>query len=207
MEIQTILTGQLSENCYLVWDENKKAIVIDPGDDASAISHSIQEQSLLVEKIILTHGHYDHVGAVNALKDITGADVVCHEKEKALIENPSLSLSCYFNPSFPVPHIDSLVKDGDMISVGSMNFRVIHTPGHTAGGMCVVCENILFSGDTVFQGTLGRWDFPTGNLSELTHSILNKIFTLPDDTVIYSGHGPATTVGEEKKHNEVYRWL
>lgn len=207
MQIKTVVTGQLAENCYLVWDENKKAIVIDPGDNAKELIAQIEQENLFVEKILLTHGHYDHVGAVNELKNFTNAEVVAHEKEKELLKNPSLSLSIYAGADFSMPEVDSFVTEGDVISVGSLNFRVIHTPGHTEGGMCLYGDNVLFSGDTVFYTTLGRWDFPTGNLAKLGDSILHKIFTLPEETVIYSGHGEKTTVAEEKIHNEVYRWL
>ena len=207
MEIKTIITGQIEENCYLVCDENKHCMVIDPGDDYQHILKTIKENELLVETIVLTHGHYDHVGAVNEIKQETGARVIAHEDEKELIAKSDMSLSRYVDPDFPIPAVDGYVKEGDVISVGNLSFTVMHTPGHTQGGMCLYREGILFSGDTIFQGTLGRWDFPTGNLSKLIHSITRRIFTLPDDTVIYSGHGEKTTVGAEKEHNEVLRWL
>ncbi|MBO5407991.1 MAG: MBL fold metallo-hydrolase [Clostridia bacterium] len=206
MVVKTIITGNIEENCHLFWDENKHCMVIDPGDDCSRILKEISEQHLFVGKIILTHGHYDHVGAVNELKKATGAAVIAHEEEKELIVNPELSLSRYISPDFSIPEVDFYVKEGDVISVGSLSLTVMHTPGHTQGGMCLYGHGILFSGDTVFYGTLGRWDFPTGDLSKLTHSIIQRIFSLPDDTIIHSGHGPATTVGAEKQHNEVFRW-
>ncbi len=206
MIIRTVITGNIEENCHLIWNENKHCLVIDPGDDCSRILKVIEQHHLFVEKIILTHGHYDHVGAVNELKKATGAIVIAHEEEKELILNPDLSLARYISPDFSVPQVDSYVKDGDVISAGDLSFTVMHTPGHTQGGMCLYGHGVLFSGDTIFYGTLGRWDFPTGNLSKLVHSITKRIFILPDDTVIYSGHGPATNVGAEKKQNEVLRW-
>ncbi|MBP3448633.1 MAG: MBL fold metallo-hydrolase [Clostridia bacterium] len=207
MQIITIITGTIGENCHIIFDERKNAMVIDPGDEANTLIKTISDNQLSVKAIVLTHGHYDHVGAVNELKAYTGASVVAHEEEKELIQNPNLSLGMFVDPAFPVPEVDSYVKEGDEILAGDISLRVIHTPGHTQGGMCLYTDGVLFSGDTVFYGTLGRWDFPTGDLSKLTHSILHKIFLLPDSTVIYSGHGPATTVGEEKVSNEVYRWL
>lgn len=206
MEIKTVITGNIEENCHLIWDENKRCLVIDPGDDCNRILKAISENHLTVEKIVLTHGHYDHVGAVNELKKATGATVIAHLEEKELILNPELSLARYISPDFAVPQVDSYVKEGDVISVGELSFTVMHTPGHTRGGMCLYGHGVLFSGDTVFYGTLGRWDFPTGDLSKLAHSIIKRIFSLPDETVIYSGHGPKTTVGMEKKQNEVLRW-
>ena len=207
MQIITIITGTIGENCHIIFDEQKNAVVIDPGDEANTLIKTISDNQLSVKAIVLTHGHYDHVGAVNELKAYTGASVVAHEEEKELIQNPNLSLGMFVDPAFPIPEVDSYVKEGDEILAGDISLRVIHTPGHTQGGMCLYTDGVLFSGDTVFYGTLGRWDFPTGDLSKLTHSILHKIFLLPDSTVIYSGHGPATTVGEEKVSNEVYRWL
>lgn len=207
MVVRTVITGNIEENCHLIWDKNKHCLVVDPGDDCNRILEVIEMHHLSVKKIILTHGHYDHVGAVNELKKATGAIVISHEEEKELILNPDLSLARYISPDFSIPQVDSYVKEGDVISAGNLSLTVMHTPGHTQGGMCLYGHGILFSGDTVFYGTLGRWDFPTGNLSKLGHSIIHKIFTLPEDTVIYSGHGPKTTVGEEKIHNEVYRWL
>ena len=206
MQFKTVITGNIEENCHLIWDKNKYCLVVDPGDDCNRILKVISDNHLTVEKIVLTHGHYDHVGAVNELKDATGATVIAHEEEKDLILNPELSLSRYISPDFSIPEVDSYVKEGDVISVGDLSFTVMHTPGHTVGGMCLYGHGVLFSGDTVFYGTLGRWDFPTGNLSKLVHSITKRIFSLPDDTVIHSGHGPATTVGMEKKQNEVLRW-
>ncbi len=207
MNIKTVITGNIEENCHLVWDENKRCMVVDPGDDCNRIVKVIQAEGLFVEKIVLTHGHYDHVGAVNDFKKETGAMVIAHEEERELIANPDLSLSRYINPDFSIPQVDTYVKEGDLVLVGDLSFTVMHTPGHTQGGMCLYGHGVLFSGDTVFYGTLGRWDFPTGDLKKLTHSITERIFTLPDDTVIYSGHGPKTTVGVEKKQNEVLRWL
>lgn len=207
MEIKRIATGAIEENCYLVWDEANQAVVIDPGDEASKIIDEITKLQLDVKKIILTHGHYDHVGAVNEVKKATGAQVICHQEEKSIVEDETLSLGLYLGKEVSLPKVDACVSEGDEISVGNLNFSVIHTPGHTKGGMCLLAGDSLFSGDTIFYGTLGRWDFPTGDLSELTSSITRKIFNLPEDTVIYSGHGPETTVGAEKRQNEVYRWL
>lgn len=207
MQVITVVTGSIEENCHIVYDEEKNTIVIDPGDDFVNIKNAILKHNLSVAKIVLTHGHYDHVGAVNQLKEFSGATVYAHEKERELITNPELSLSRYVNPLFPTPKVDTFVVDGDVISAGTLSLRVIHTPGHTGGSMCLYSDGVLFSGDTVFYGTLGRWDFPTGNLSQLTHSIVDILFSLPENTVIYSGHGPNTTVKDEKMHNEVYRWL
>lgn len=207
MQILTIVTGTIEENCHIIFDEEKNAVVIDPGDDAKNIIQTIEKNGFFVKSIVLTHGHYDHVGAVNELKECTNAEVIAHENEKALLEDAGLSLGIYVNPFYVNPKVDRYVKEGDTISAGNLSLRVIHTPGHTEGGMCLYSDGVLFSGDTVFYRTLGRWDFPTGDLSKLTRSIVNKIFSLPEQTVIYSGHGPKTTVGEEKVYNEVNRWL
>ncbi len=207
MEVKRILTGGNQENCYLVWDEEKHAVLIDPGADADKIYEEVQTNGLTVEKIILTHGHYDHTGAVNPLKELTNALVVACQEEKPLMEDSSLSMGILKGDSWENPQVDCYVSDGEHILVGGLDFLAMHTPGHTAGSMGLLCQKTLFSGDTVFRCNIGRWDLPTGDLKKLTFSILYRIFCLPKDTVIYPGHGAETTVGYEKTHSEVYRWL
>lgn len=207
MQIKTILTGQIQENCYLVWDENNIAMLIDPGDDAWKIKEEIKKQNLQVEKIVLTHGHYDHVGAVNAIKEATGAKVLAFQKEKPLIEDDKMSLGFFIGDRYTKPQIDFYITEQDTILCGNIQFQVLHTPGHTEGSMCLYTDGVLFTGDTIFQNSVGRCDFPTGNLQKLLDSIQNRIFKFPKNTVIYSGHGNQTTVGEEMEHNEVYQWL
>jgi glyoxylase-like metal-dependent hydrolase (beta-lactamase superfamily II) len=207
MQILTLAVGKIMANCYIVWDENKNAVVIDPGDDFSKIKNKLIENNLKVQKIIFTHGHFDHISAAKELKDYTGAEIVAYCDEKVVIENDSYSLGYYMGTSYKRPKVDVFVSENDTISCGNLNFKVIHTPGHTMGGMCLFIDNILFSGDTIFKQYIGRCDHPTGMLPQLTSSILTKVFALPDDTTLYPGHGETTTIKLEKQNNEVFNWI
>ena len=206
MITEPILTGYIEENCFLAGDRDE-LLVIDPGDDADVILSRITAGGYNVRSIVLTHCHYDHIGAVSALKKATGASIIVCKKEAENYQNPAVNLLGLFgkkaeNP----PAADMTVSDGDTISSGKYRFQVIETPGHTAGSMCLFCEDKLFSGDTLFAGGMGRVDLPTGSMKEIISSIKNKLFTLPEETMVYPGHGPTTTIGYEKKHNEVYEW-
>jgi glyoxylase-like metal-dependent hydrolase (beta-lactamase superfamily II) len=196
MRVLTVPVGYIQANCYIVFDKGKNAVVIDPGDDFPEIAAKITENKLNVGKIILTHGHFDHIGAAADLAEFTHAPVLVGECEKAVIEN---------NSRIRIPVIDEYLKDGDTVICGNLSFEVIHTPGHTAGGICLYSKEgrRLFSGDTLFKKYIGRCDLFTGNLNQITDSVLNKLFTLPEDTAVYPGHDEKTTIGEEKKSNEV----
>jgi glyoxylase-like metal-dependent hydrolase (beta-lactamase superfamily II) len=200
MQVLTVPTGYIQANCYIVFDEAQNAVVIDPGDECSKIMAKITENRLNVGKIILTHGHFDHIGAAADLAKFTHAPVLAGEGEKAVIES---------NSRVKIPVIDEYLKDGDMVMCGNLSFKVIHTPGHSAGGICLYAKErrCLFSGDTLFKRYIGRCDLFTGNLKQITVSVLNKLFTLPEDTVVYPGHDAKTTIGEEKKSNEVLSLL
>lgn len=207
MQILTLAVGKIMANCYIVWDNEKNAVVIDPGDEFIKIKNKIIENDLKVRKIIFTHGHFDHISAGKDLKDYTGAEIVAYIDEKIVIENDSYSLGYYMGDIYKRPKVDVFVSENDTISCGSLSFKVIHTPGHTMGGMCLLIDHCLFSGDTIFKYYIGRCDHPTGMLQQLTSSILTKVFSLPDDTIIYPGHGEITNVKFEKQNNEVYNWI
>ena len=174
-------------NCYIVQDEiSKETMVIDPGAEPDKIIEMLDVLSAKVKYIYLTHCHGDHIGAVY---DAEG------------LYNDSISLCSYIGMEPPKElEADSRVDDGDLIHVGNLEFRIIHTPGHTKGGSSIYCkkENLLFSGDTIFRGTWGRTDLPTGSFTDILDSIMNKILILPDDTIIYPGHGKSTKIKEEK---------
>ncbi len=205
MIIEKIVVGRMDENCYLVGDP-KALLVVDPGDEAEKIISRIRKQNYQVKYVVLTHCHYDHIGAVSAILAETGAEFLMAEKEKDNYFDRKVTLGGYFAPKPTLCEPDILVKDGDVIEAGQCQFRVIETPGHTSGSMCLLCENHLLSGDTLFQGSIGRADFPTGSLQELVISIKEKLFSLPDETVVHPGHGDDSTIGFERVYNEVYYW-
>jgi len=202
MKIITLQVGMMGNNCYLVYDENRTAVCIDPGFDAKKILNEIKINELSLEKIILTHGHFDHISAAEEVRINTNAEVIAYRDEREVIENDMLRKQFRYELPKNVTYIGE-----EAIICGSLKFKVIHTPGHTKGGICLLADNCLFSGDTIFKQYIGRCDMPTGDIKMITNSIINKIFTLPAGTVIYPGHNASTTVGYEKSRNEVYRWL
>lgn len=203
MNFKRIVMSLYTENCYVFWDENKIGGVIDPGSDFEKIDKFICENKLIIKEILLTHCHFDHIFSAKALSNKYGTFVKMSYNEKEAFENPENSLEV----NFDVPDRIEYFKDGDIIMVGDTELNVILTPGHTCGSVCFYAENdkILFSGDTLFKSTVGRWDFPTGDFSALESSIKNKLYTLPDDVLVYSGHGFSTAIGREKAGNGVVR--
>jgi glyoxylase-like metal-dependent hydrolase (beta-lactamase superfamily II) len=180
---------ELRENCYLFWcAETLTAAVIDPGAAGKTILARVAELGLRVEVILLTHGHHDHIGAVAELRAATGAAVCIHSADEPLLRAVSLKA-------------DRLLSDGDIIPVGRAALRVLHTPGHTPGGLCFYAEGILFSGDTLFHTDVGYTHFPGGSAADLARSIREKLYTLDEATAVYPGHEESTTIGEEKHHN------
>ena len=192
MKIYTIEVGFNGTNSYLV-EDNDSCILIDPGADGEKILSLIQEENLTLEKIILTHGHFDHIGAVEYLREGTGAKIFVHSEDKEYLMDEKKNLSFFTGDLIEPFTADNLMEDGDMVG----KFRVIHTPGHTPGSICLYNEDegVLFSGDTIFKNGYGRTDFPGGDLQVLINSI-KKLLELPADTVVYPGHGPATTIAE-----------
>ncbi len=203
MEITVLTVGPVCTNCYIVNKEgNKACLVVDPGEEASKIASYIKKKELVCEGILLTHGHYDHITGVNELASLVGGKVYAYEGEAEVLADPMLNASHYAGYQVAVePEI--LLADRQIFTVAGITFRVMHTPGHTKGGCCYYAEDdaILFSGDTIFMESIGRADLPTGNERELLASVREKVLTLPDDVVIYPGHGPETSVGYEIANN------
>jgi len=199
--------GNLLTNCYIVGcEETKEAAVIDPGGDPGQILKVLAKNELILKKIINTHGHIDHIEGNRRLKDETGAEIVIHEADAPMLTSAGKNLSLFSGLMLNSPPADTQVREGDVISVGNtVSFRVLHTPGHTPGGISLVLEvgdrTLLFVGDTLFQGSIGRTDFPGGSYKQLIDSINQKLMVFPDETQVYPGHGPFTNVAFERKHN------
>ena len=201
IKIARRVLGALGTNCYFVWNtDNKECIIFDPAAQADVIYNFVQENGLKVVAVYLTHGHFDHILAADAVREKYGVKINILDEDMSLAMNAQENLSEAFSYSY-VLKADGVVSDGQVITVSGMTFRVIHTPGHTKGSCCYYFEEagILISGDTLFNGSVGRTDFPTGSTSSLYRSIKDKLLILPDDTLVYPGHGDETTIGESKK--------
>ena len=200
LQVKTAQEGLLT-NTYIVCDENsKETIVIDPGGEPERIAEMLDILGAKLKYIFLTHCHFDHTGGVKQLKEMKGGKVLISRADSEGLYNKSISLA--FIATFEVPELeaDSRVDEGDLIHVGDLEFKVIETPGHTKGGICLYCENerLIFTGDTLFSGTWGRTDLPTGSFEEIINSITYKLMELPEETIVYPGHGRTTMIQDEK---------
>jgi len=187
-------------NCYIIQDEEtKETIVIDPAGELDKIVEMLKILNAKLKYIYLTHCHGDHIGAVEELKEKKGGKIIIHRFDAEGLFNENLSLTTYIgmDTSFET---DSKLQDNDLIHLGNLEFRVIHTPGHTKGGSSLYCEKegFVLTGDTLFRGTWGRTDLPSGSLQDIMDSIIDKLLVLPDDTIVYPGHGKTTMIKEEK---------
>ncbi len=205
LRVRAMEVGPLAANAYLVEDGARgTAVVVDPGDEADAILSALRSEGLRVEKILLTHGHFDHVGAVADIRRETGAPVHVHAADAERLESAGRQGALFGLRVPDQPPPDVLVADGDRIPFGDAEFVVLHTPGHTPGCVTYLLGGLAFVGDLVFSGSIGRTDLPGGSYEALIEAVRTKIFTLPDDTVLLPGHGPATTVGTEKRTNPFF---
>jgi glyoxylase-like metal-dependent hydrolase (beta-lactamase superfamily II) len=202
MIIETVVVGPLMVNCYILGCETTlEGIVIDPGGDADKILSAVSGHELKIRQIVNTHGHFDHVGANRDLMDAWGVGLLIHELDAPMLECADVTALKYGLSAENSPPPSGFLRDGDTISFGKYHLKVLHTPGHTLGGCSLYGEGVVFTGDTLFAESVGRTDFPGGSSAALGKSIREKLLTLPDETIVYPGHGPTTTVGHERLYN------
>jgi glyoxylase-like metal-dependent hydrolase (beta-lactamase superfamily II) len=204
MEIKRFPLGTLWTNCYLIWDENRDGFVVDPGGPAQDVIDYVRSKDIMVHLLVITHGHADHIGGVDMLRGIADEGVAIHEEDAACITSPAKNLSLCIGAEIKSTAAEKILHDGDRLKVGRMTLDIIHTPGHTLGGICVLVsdgdEKILISGDTLFARSIGRSDLPGGDEDTLIES-LKKLAVFPNETRVFPGHGPETTIGAEKMYN------
>lgn len=198
MRVKRIEVGPLLTNCYLIWDDEGNGIIVDPGDEPDKIWGLVEGEGVSVRAIVVTHAHVDHIAAAGPLCRRTKLPLSMHGEDKPLLSSYIDQAISFLGVDYipPPPEEISFVEDGDLIEAGSISLSVIHTPGHSPGSICLKGEGILFSGDLIFKGSVGRTDLPGGDIEMLMRSI-RKILILPHDTKIYPGHGPETTLGFE----------
>jgi glyoxylase-like metal-dependent hydrolase (beta-lactamase superfamily II) len=206
MIVRMFAVGTLLTNCYLVGcEEKREAAVIDPGFDdareAEKIMKIADKEKLRVKYIINTHGHSDHICGNRIMKEMTGAPILIHEYDAPMLISSEKNLSGMYRDKTTSPPADKLLHEGDIINVGNVKLKVVHTPGHSKGGLSLLCDDVVFTGDTLFAGSIGRYDFPRASYKELMNSIKTKLAVLPDHLKVYPGHGPTSTIGEEKRNN------
>ena len=198
MILKTFREPPIDNNNYLLIDEvSKEAALIDCSAVEPELKKTLDEYGAKLKYILLTHGHFDHVAGIRP----TNAKIVMHKNDLRELSKANQYLPMFGIPEITIPNIDIFVDDGDVLTLGNNEIKVIHTPGHTQGGVCYLVDNMLFSGDTIFKEAVGRCDLEGGDFDLIVESIESKIFTLPKDIIIYPGHGPSSTVGWEKEHN------
>ncbi len=191
----------IAANCYIVADENtREGMIIDPGEEPDRVVRRIEELGIDVKYIVLTHGHPDHIGGVKGVKEVTEGEILIHENEAGRLDSSGRRGGFGFPMGETTP-ADRTLKGGESLDIGKLHFTVLHTPGHSPGGICLYGEGVVFSGDTLFNFGIGRYDFPGSSGRQLMDSIHTKLMVLPDSTAVYPGHGPETTIGREKQGN------
>ncbi|WFD09253.1 MBL fold metallo-hydrolase [Tepidibacter hydrothermalis] len=200
MFLEKVVAGVYGVNCYILGDiETKKCAVIDPGGACDEILHIVNKNGFNLEYIILTHGHADHIGAVEEIKEKTGANVLAHKEEQIVLSNSQNNLTYMMGGSIEI-EADRYLSDGQTVELGNLKLQIIHTPGHTPGGMCIKVNDSLFAGDTLFRSSIGRTDLFGGDYDKIIESV-NRLAKLDDNLKVFPGHGPASTIGTEKLNN------
>jgi hydroxyacylglutathione hydrolase len=197
------VVGPLACNCYVVGEEStRRAIVIDPGGDADELAGEIASQDLTITAIVATHAHFDHIIAAEQLRTLTGAPFVLHDDDRPLLDWMQESGRLFLDVELPPPpEVDTSAREGERITAGAVEFEVVHTPGHSPGSISLVAAGGVFSGDTLFAGSIGRTDLPGGDAQALLGAVRSKLFALDESLIVYPGHGPTTTLGAERAEN------
>ncbi len=202
LKYETIVNGPFQENCFLVWDdESLKGILVDPGDEAERLVQTAQFLNVEIEGIYNTHAHIDHAGAVAKLKEMLNIPFALHPEDKPLLERMSQQAQMFGLPPIESPSVDIDLSPGEKLTLAGHECTVLHTPGHSPGGVCFSFKEIVLVGDTLFSGSIGRTDLPGGSYEQLIDSIKTQLLVLDDDVRVLNGHGPATSIGVERQHN------
>lgn len=204
--VDTLVVGPIEENCYVLKDDaTGEGIIIDAGDNGQEILNYVRDKGIDVKLLVNTHGHWDHIGAVDVLREALRVPLAIHGEDASMLTVDEEEMSVYSTFAGRKKPAEILLKDGDTVNFGKSGLKVMHTPGHTRGGICLYGGGCLFSGDTLFAGSVGRTDLPGGSYQEIIHSVNEVLSGVPDETRVYPGHGPATSMGRERRCNPYMR--